>query len=154
MAAVGRNKPGPEINVVPLVDVCLVLLIIFMVVSHMLQKGIEVNLPSASHAAEKDQRTSTDLIVSINKEGALYLEKDHLSPIELRTALTAIIAAEPFRGVLLKGDESLDYGQVKKVMLLCQQAGARMINIAAEPDRVKGGDDDSTAAVQRTAEGV
>ena len=154
MAGVGRKKPGPEINVVPLVDVCLVLLIIFMVVSHMLQKGIEVNLPSASHALEKDQRTSTDLIVSITKEGALYLEKDRLSALELRTAITSILAAEPFRGVLLKGDESLDYGQVKKVMLLCQKAGARMINIAAEPPKRGDRDDDSAAAVTRSAEGA
>lgn len=127
-----------DINVVPLIDVVLVLLIIFMVVTPMLSKGIEVKLPPAENVAEKDERSSEDLIIGVKADGSYWLDKDQLSEPELKTALASVLRATPFRPILVKGDERVTFGDVRKVVLLSQEAGAKVVNIATESKKKKG----------------
>ena len=158
MAATGKGKPLPEINVVPLVDVCLVLLIIFMVITPMLQQGKQVSLPKADNAIEKDERNSTDIVVTIEESGALWLIDDpqggtkpyQVSESELKTAVTTILAREPYRPVLIKADKDLEYGEVKKIMLACKNSGAHAVNLAAEAEKKKKDADTETAAGELT----
>ncbi len=122
-----------EINVTPLVDVVLVLLIIFMVVTPELQRGKEVALPKAE-SAKQGKEGVDPLVVSIEKNGALYVEQDPVS----REALAAAIKAAPGRPVLIKGDALLRYGDVKGIISEIRNAGAPGVSLAAEV--VEGGE--------------
>lgn len=138
MAGTGKSGPhNADINVVPMIDIVLVLLIIFMVVTPMLQKGIDVNLPPAENVAEKDERTSEDLVIGIKADGSLWLETDPVTPEELQTALASVIRATPFKPILVKGDRRVSYGEVRKVVLIAQEAGAKIVNIATEEKKKK-----------------
>lgn len=133
----GGPTPSADINVVPLIDVVLVLLIIFMVVTPMLQKGVDVKLPKATNVIEKDERTSDDLIVSIKADGTLYLEQQEVSEEELKTGLNSIIRSQPFKPIQVKGDERVTFGDVRKIVLMANQAGAKVVNIATEAKKQK-----------------
>src|SRR5882757_6117194 len=107
MAFAGGSKKGPknDINVTPLVDVCLVLLIIFMVITPMLQRGKPVRLPTAHKI---DEEKSTDpLVVSMTDHRELYVESDRASDADLINRVQAAIEKDPTRKVLLKADTSL-----------------------------------------------
>jgi len=119
---VGGNASGPkaEINVTPLVDVVLVLLIIFMVVTPMMQKGIEVKLPDAKHVLEGKEESP--LIVTVTANHTLYVDK---TAVDLATLVQAVhheIELLPNRVILLKGDKSLRWADVRKPMDLIRQA--------------------------------
>lgn len=131
------DQPGADINVVPLIDIVLVLLIIFMVVTPMLSKGVDVKLPKATNVVEKDERTSNDLIVAVKADGTFWLETTQLTESELETALASIIRAAPFRPVQVKGDERVSFGEVRKIVLMAQKAGAKVVNIATEAKKKK-----------------
>jgi biopolymer transport protein TolR len=129
----GRSRLSSEINVTPLVDVVLVLLIIFMVVTPLLSRGKEVALPAAGNI---DTEASTEpIVVSITSDGRLWLETSELA--DLRDAERRIaeqLEGSPHRAVLLKGDRELEVGQVRKVMQAARRAGARGVSLAvAEP---------------------
>ncbi len=128
-----------DINVVPLIDVVLVLLIIFMVVTPMLSKGIEVKLPPAENVVEKDERSTEDLIIGVKADGSYWLDKDQLTEPELGTALADVYRVTPFRPVLVKGDERVTFGEVRKVVILAQEAKFKVVNIATESKKKKGG---------------
>ena len=147
----GRGKPGPDINIVPLVDVCLVLLIIFMVITPMLQQGKSVDLPVSEHAIEKDERNSNDIVVSLDISGAIWLVDNpqggeskpyQVNESELRTAIGGILSAEPFRAIMLKADRNLTYGEVKKIMIACKESGATAVKLAAAKDKKLPDDED------------
>jgi biopolymer transport protein TolR len=124
----GRRLMG-EINVVPYIDVMLVLLIIFMVTAPMLSAGIQVELPKA--AAEP-----LPLVLSIDAEGSMYLNiGDAKTPQDADRVLEVVSAAlrrEPERPVLVKADRSVAYGRVVEGMALLQQAGAQKVGFATE----------------------
>jgi biopolymer transport protein ExbD len=120
-----------EINITPLVDVVLVLLIIFMVVTPMLQRGKSVTLPK-SKSTEKEKKDSDPLILSITLERQVYLENDLLDDAALEVALRRELQKKPDRRILLKGDEKLSYGDVRRVMNVARKAGARGINLGVE----------------------
>ncbi len=130
-----------SINVVPLIDIVLVLLIIFMVVTPMLQKGVDVKLPTAENTVEKDERTSNDLLIAVKADRTFWLETTELTEDELRTAIASVMRAEPFRPILVKGDERVSFGDVRKVVIMCHDAGAKVVNIAtAAKKKKKGGE--------------
>lgn len=133
------SSHSADINVVPLIDVVLVLLIIFMVVTPMLSKGIEVKLPPAENVQEKDERSTEDLIIGVKADGSYWLDKDELSEAELGTALASVYRVTPFRPVLVKGDERVTFGEVRKVVILAQEAKFKVVNIATESKKKKGG---------------
>jgi biopolymer transport protein TolR len=129
----GRKMMG-EINVVPYIDVMLVLLIIFMVTAPMLSAGIQVDLPKA--AAEPLPPDLEPLVLSIDAQGSLYLNiGDAKTPQEAERVLEIVSAAlrrEPERPVLVKADRAVEYGRVVEGMALLQQAGAQKVGFATE----------------------
>jgi biopolymer transport protein TolR len=98
-----------DINVTPLVDVCLVLLIIFMVVTPMLQSGVDVMLPSGPHA-EKKPGKQEDLIISIKNDGTVFVGQNWIPDKDLPTYLAAEYQKDPSRSVNLKADKRINFG--------------------------------------------
>ena len=122
-----RGKIVAEINVTPLVDVMLVLLVIFMVTAPILQQGVAVDLPEARAGAlaGKDEQ----LVVSVTKKGTLYLNDDALSSAELESKLRAIAAQRPDGQVFVRADKTVPYGDVVAVMAAIKEAGIRRVGM-------------------------
>jgi biopolymer transport protein ExbD len=127
----GRGKVKSDINVTPLVDVVLVLLIIFMVVTPMLQRGKDVKLPDASKQ-KQDETKSDPMIVSVTADKKIYLEKDPFDEEGLRLAMTSKLQTEPFKPILLKGDVSLTFEDVRKVLSVMQKSGAKTVKLGVQ----------------------
>ena len=131
-----RRRMLAEINVVPYIDVMLVLLVIFMVTAPMLMQGVEVNLPDAAAAPVKDQ-DAEPMIVSISDRGELFLnlganEKQALELATVRQRVAAVLRRTPDKPVLVWGDEQVPYGQVVTVMTALQEAGAPSVGLVTE----------------------
>jgi biopolymer transport protein TolR len=124
-----------EINVVPYIDVMLVLLIIFMVTAPMLMQGVKVDLPEAS-AAPVENQDSEPLIVSIDAVGKLYLntgnEKQVLELATIRERVAGVMRRSPEKPVLIWGDAAVPYGNVVTVMVALQEAGAPSVGLVTE----------------------
>ena len=132
MAAGGKQGVKSDINVTPLVDVVLVLLIIFMVVTPMLQRGKGVKLPAAKQQKENKDKPDP-IIVSITPDKRVYVEQDEYPSMDdLQRRLTSDLANHPEKPLLLKGDMSLTFGEVRKVMNVARMAHARGIELAIE----------------------
>jgi biopolymer transport protein TolR len=121
-----------EINVTPLVDVCLVLLIIFMVVTPMLQKGVDVQLPETL-SPEKMPENERQLTVSIKENGNIFLQENWV-PEEsaLQEQLTQMHEQSPDRAVVIKGDRRLKYKEVRRIMQLINEAGFTRVGLVME----------------------
>ena len=131
-----RRRMLAEINVVPYIDVLLVLLVIFMVTAPMLMQGVEVDLPDADAAPVKDQ-DAEPLIVSINDRGELFLnlganEKQALELATIRQRVAAVLRRTPDKPVLVWGDQKVAYGDVVVVMTALQEAGAPKVGLVTE----------------------
>ena len=131
-----RRRMLAEINVVPYIDVMLVLLVIFMVTAPMLMQGVEVDLPDAHAAPVKDQ-DAEPLIVSINDRGQLFLnlgadEKQALELATIRQRVAAVLRRTPDKPVLVWGDQKVAYGNVVMVMTALQEAGAPTVGLVTE----------------------
>ena len=125
-----------EINVVPYIDVMLVLLIIFMVTAPMLMQGVKVDLPEAT-ADPVDKQDSEPVIVSVDSGGQLFLnlgsnEEQVLSLATIKDRVAAIIRRSPDKPVLIWGDKTVPYGQVVTVMVALQEAGAPSVGLVTE----------------------
>jgi len=131
MTAGGSKGVKSDINVTPLVDVVLVLLIIFMVITPMLQRGKDVHLPKANNP-EKAQKEGDPLIVSITPDKRIWIEANSVSEESFETKLGDFILKDPDRKMLLKGDEALVVGDVRKVMDHLKKAGAKGVELAVE----------------------
>ena len=136
-----KRRAVAEINVVPYIDVMLVLLIIFMVTAPMLMQGVKVDLPDAAAEPVKNQ-DSEPLIVSVDASGALYLnlggnEKQALDLATIRQRITAVLRRDPDKPVLIWGDQSVSYGVVVTVMTALQEAGAGSVGLVTEEPGVK-----------------
>jgi biopolymer transport protein ExbD len=119
-----RHKPrNPEINVTPLVDVVLVLLIIFMVVIPQLDSGAPVDMPSVVNVDEKGDVDYEPLVISVTSKGTLYFEKQPVERKDLVTLLTQAHAAQPDRKLNIKGDKHVSYSVVRDVFADCQNIG-------------------------------
>jgi biopolymer transport protein TolR len=134
-----NRKLMGEINVVPYIDVMLVLLIIFMVTAPMLSQGIKVDLPQAS-AEPIEPDDLEPLLLSIDRAGSWYLNlgdpSQALTPEQLLALASAAMRREPTRAVLVKADKAVAYGRVVEGMVLLQQAGAKKVGFVTEPVRV------------------
>jgi biopolymer transport protein ExbD len=127
----GRGGIKSDINVTPLVDVVLVLLIIFMVVTPMLQRGKSVELPR-SRVVDEDPGTGDPVILSITSDRKLWYDHDEVTEEQLLRKLEDEIVANPNRPFLVKGDAKVTVGEVRKVMAIARKAGARGVRIAVE----------------------
>ena len=132
MAKNKRRKPMAEINVVPYIDVMLVLLVIFMITAPLLNLGVEVDLPKADAEPLDSQQNEEPMVVTVLKNGDLYLnaggEVDGVNsglidPETLVTTVSAIVRRNPEIQVLVGGDEGASYGQVYGALALLQAAG-------------------------------
>lgn len=121
-----------EINVTPLVDVMLVLLIIFMVTAPLLQQGVEVALPKASAPAMKAD-TETSLVISVARDGAITMANEGVDLKKLGESLQAIVANNPNKQVLLRADQSVPYGVVAQVMAEARRAGVQRLGMVTQP---------------------
>jgi len=131
-----RKKPMAEINVVPYIDVMLVMLVIFMITAPLLTQGVKVDLPEAS--AEPMDPDNEPLVVSVDAGGNLYLNvgespEDAITEDDLVQIVAAVLRREPRKSVLVRGDHAVDYGAVITAMVLLQQAGVPNVGLVTEP---------------------
>ena len=131
-----------EINVVPYIDVMLVLLVIFMITAPLLQTGVEIDLPDAAAApiASDDAENDEPLILSVDAEGQWFLNvgDDPESPLTreaVQRLASAVLRLNPNRRVLVAGDQAIDYGQIMQAMVTLQVAGAPEIGLMSDPPR-------------------
>jgi biopolymer transport protein TolR len=133
-----REQNTPDINVTPLVDVVLVLLIIFMVIAPALEHGERVELPGVT-MPDKNQKSKLDpLTVTVAQSGTIYLEKEPVEASLLGGRLATIHAAEPDRRVVLKGDGSVDYQKVRDLFGVVQNAGFTGVSLMVSKKKGSG----------------
>ena len=128
-----------DINVTPLVDVCLVLLIIFMVVTPMLQKGVPVNLP-VTEAPEKTPDTEKQLQISVKADGSVYLGPNVVRKDQVESQLKEIFERTPDREIAVKGDRQVKYGDVLDVLKACREVGFNDVGLISQPKKTAGGE--------------
>ncbi len=127
----GRYRPLSEINVTPLVDVMLVLLIIFMVTAPLMTSGVSVDLPKTD--AKPLNTDSEPLTVSINAEGKIYLQNEEVQMPELVAKLQALSQNNNDRRIFVRGDKDISYGLVMQVMGTITQGGFTKVALLAQP---------------------
>ena len=120
-----------DINVTPLVDVMLVLLIIFMITAPMLHQGIEVALPQAE-AEAMALRVDDPLVLSVNRDGLVYVQDEPIHPSQLIDRLKPLIEARGDGTVFLKGDRELPYGQIIEVLDILNRGGIQQVGMVTE----------------------
>ena len=133
-----KRKLMSEINVVPYIDVMLVLLIIFMVTAPLLTQGVKVELPQAGAEPIDDVADHPPIIVSVDSEGNLYInhgddEDAPASGKKIVAIASSILKAQPETAVLVKADRAVPYGNVVGAMVLLQQAGAENVGLVTDP---------------------
>lgn len=133
-----RRRVVAEINIVPYIDVMLVLLVIFMVTAPLLQQGVSVDLPDASAKALPSQEKEP-IVLSVDKNGVYYLNiaDNPTAPIDSQAMILRIAAdlkLHPDRKVLVKGDKGVQYGKVVGAMVLTQQAGVKGVGLVTQDD--------------------
>jgi biopolymer transport protein TolR len=137
----GPRKPMAEINVVPFIDVMLVLLVIFMITTPLLTQGVKIELPKTEAKAIPPQQKEP-IILTVDAKGAYYLNtaEKPSQPLTERvlsnlvaTQLSAAANPGEQRPVLVRGDKNANYGQIVAAMVLLQQAGAKSVGLITEP---------------------
>ena len=131
-----RRRPMSEINVVPYIDVMLVLLIIFMITAPLLTQGVNVDLPQAD-SAPLPTEADDPVVVSVNREGELFIDigegkNEALDEETLVARVAAVIKYKPKTPILVRGDRSVDYGRVVEAMVLIQAAGVPNVGLITE----------------------
>jgi len=132
-----RHKPNAEINVVPYIDVMMVLLVIFMVTAPMMTQGVNVDLPQAKSDPVESNELSEPLVVSVTRSGDFYLElgENNKQPVTLErigVQVAKILQRAPDTQVLLRGDRAIEYGLIVRIMTVLQQAGAHSVGLVSE----------------------
>ena len=133
-----KRKLMGDINVVPYIDVMLVLLVIFMVTAPLLTQGIEVNLPKASSEPIESVPNHRPLVLSVDVDGNLYIdvgenENEPTSGKEVVARVAAVLRNRPETPILVKADRGVPYGNVVGAMVLLQQGGAQNIGFVTDP---------------------
>jgi biopolymer transport protein TolR len=134
-----RRKPMAEINVVPYIDVTLVLLIIFMITTPMLQTGVQVELPQAESAPVEQKEDTPPIVVSIKTQGQFYLKVDNendepIQPEAINARVMAVLANKPTTPVLINADSNVDYGTVVTVMAALKNAGVPSVGLMTKSE--------------------
>jgi biopolymer transport protein TolR len=131
-----KRKLNAEINVVPYIDVMMVLLVIFMVTAPMLTQGVNVELPQTS-AEPVDAQDQEPIIVTVDKEGLYYIniggdEMESVTPDEVASRVEKIMNINPKQLLLVRGDKEVNYDKVVRLMSLMQQSGVSSIGLVTE----------------------
>lgn len=137
MARHSKRKPMGEINVVPYIDVMLVLLIIFMITAPLIQQGVEIDLPQANAETLPDE-ADDPLVVTVDKQGDYYLDvgSDTNKPIsteDMQIKVAAVLRNKPKTPVMIRGDKDVPYGDVINAMTSLQAAGVPSIGLMTDP---------------------
>ena len=125
------------INITPLVDVVLVLLIIFMVMAPEMRKGPDVNLPNTAKPAEQGDERGR-ILISIDETGGLWIDDQAVAADHFREALIEAVGAIPDPRIVIRGDAKLNFRDVRQAMLVIEQAGFRGVGLAAKHAGAKG----------------
>ena len=126
-------EPMGEINVTPLVDVMLVLLIIFMVTAPMLTQGVNVDLPDAK--SPPMQQNVEPLVVTVRADGSIFLQKYDVQLDQLAPRITAMLQEKPGLPVFIRGDAKTPYENIAQVMSLLESSGIKKVGLVTEPIR-------------------
>ncbi|MEM8995556.1 MAG: ExbD/TolR family protein [Acidobacteriota bacterium] len=126
------DRTMADINVTPLVDVMLVLLIIFMITAPMLHQGVEVNLPQTVAADEIPMRIDDPLILTVKTDGNVWIRDEPVHPSKLVERLTALLQAREDKQVFIKGDRNISYGQFIEIIGLLKAGDIHHIGLVAE----------------------
>ncbi|MFC3285333.1 protein TolR [Litchfieldella rifensis] len=133
----GSRKPMGEINVVPFIDVMLVLLVIFMITAPMLTQGVQVDLPQVSSEPIEDVEDREPIVVSVDRDGQYYISVgDEESPVSLddiADRVITILDRRPDTPVMVRGDRNASYGQVVTLMSTLQMSGVANVGLISEP---------------------
>lgn len=133
----GRRKPMAEINVVPFIDVMLVLLVIFMITAPMLTQGVQLDLPQVTSEPIESQEEREPLIVSVDREGTYYLmmggDEMTVGLEELGDRVIILLERQPDTQVLVRGDRFVPYGEIVTLMSTLQTAGVANVGLISEP---------------------
>jgi biopolymer transport protein TolR len=130
-----RYKPMSDINVTPMVDVMLVLLVIFMVAAPLLTVGVPVDLPQTKAPAINEQKEP--LVITVNAEGKLFLQNSEIADDQLVPRLQAITKNNPDADIYVRGDRAINYGRVMEVMGMVSAAGFNKVSLVTEQARDK-----------------
>jgi biopolymer transport protein TolR len=131
----GASSPGEyksDINITPLVDVVLVLLIIFMVITPLLQMGYDVKVPPKVNTPQNTPPPTDLMIVSLTPQNKIFLNKEEVNAQTLALRLTEILKNRANKTVFFSGDDAATYGEVIKVMDICRSSGAKSMGIVME----------------------
>jgi biopolymer transport protein TolR len=137
-----RRRPMAEINVVPYIDVMLVLLVIFMITAPLLNLGVEVELPKADAEPLENQQNEEPLVLTVLRNGDLYLNaggdvagisSGMIDPETLVTTVSAIVRRNPELEILVGGDKQVEYGAIYQAMVLLQKAGVQKVGLMSDP---------------------
>lgn len=133
----GRRKPMAEINVVPFIDVMLVLLVIFMITAPMLTQGVQVELPQVTSEPIESQEDRDPIIVSVDRDGNYYLsvggEEMTVDLEELGDRVLILLDRQPGTPVMVRGDRFVPYGEIVTLMSTLQVAGVANVGLISEP---------------------
>ena len=128
----GGGGFNSDINVTPFVDICLVLLIIFMVVTPMLQEGIQINLPFAKHSGKHEDDEAHAIIVAVKGPETIYVQKKPIPRDQYLSEMQEVHDRTPDKSVLIKADRAMKYGDVRKVMVETNEAGFNEVSLVTE----------------------
>lgn len=126
-----KRRLMAEINVVPYIDVMLVLLVIFMITAPLLTQGVKIDLPQAN-AVPLEQPDRETLVVAVNRKGEYFLDDKPIGATALATKVAAILRLRPQTPVYIRGDRSAAYDEVVKAMVLLQAAGAPSVGLITQ----------------------
>ena len=134
-----KRRPMAEINVVPYIDVMLVLLIIFMITAPLIQQGVEIDLPQAD-AEQVDDDNIQPLVVTVDQQGQYYLDvgektDEPISIDTLQIKVAAVLRNKPKTSVMIRGDKGVLYGEVVRAMTSLQAAGVPSIGLLTDPNQ-------------------
>jgi biopolymer transport protein ExbD len=127
----GRQSVKSDINVTPLVDVCLVLLIIFMVVTPMLQKGKPVMLPQTERPDKKPE-SDKELIISVQSDKTIFIDTKWFPPKDFEAKMKELGERSANKDILVKADRTLNFGEVKNVMRMIKDGGFERVGLITE----------------------
>ena len=133
----GKSKPMGEINVVPFIDVMLVLLVIFMITAPMLTQGVQVDLPQVTSEPIETQEDNDPIIISVDRDGGHFItlgeDSTAVSLEQMSERVTAILQRRPGTPVMVRGDRNVPYGQIVLLMSTLQRSGVANVGLLSEP---------------------
>lgn len=133
----GKNKPMGEINVVPFIDVMLVLLVIFMITTPLLTQGVDVELPQVTSEPIDAQEDRDPIIISVDREGGYFItlgeDTTAVSLDQMSERVIAILQRRPGSPVMVRGDRNVPYGQIVVLMATLQRSGVANVGLLSEP---------------------